>query len=156
MEVLCYMWTPRFGCLPPQLLKSATINLEDPWKKSLIPVEEEWLLFLICKYPKFWCYVLLLLFYYCTFRYFVYMFEWSEWTFRFWYAQKLYLLQNAEAICCKHFMYSWMNKCIVYIDPILLADSTFSLFKPQVSESIIQKCHMKDDGLLNFQNAFHM
>lgn len=32
VEVLCYVWTPRFGCLPPQLWKSVTINLEDTGK----------------------------------------------------------------------------------------------------------------------------
>lgn len=67
-------------------------------------------------------------------------------TYKLWLTQKYYFFQNAEATCCKHFLCSWMNMCLFYTGTILLADSAFPLLKPQVSESIIQKCQATHEG----------
>lgn len=61
-------------------------------------------------------------------------------------ASKVLFTSECRGKLLQMLLYSWMNMCIVYIDPILLADPTFSLFKPRISESIIQKCQATHEG----------
>lgn len=61
-------------------------------------------------------------------------------------ASKVLFTSECRGKLLQMLLYSWMNTYIVYIDPILPADSAFPLFKPQVSESIIQKCQATHEG----------
>lgn len=102
--------------------KEVTKKIFEVFEKSLIAAYVDWVSFLICKHLNSMCC--------CCFSIvgilgalFAYSNDQSEQ--KSVQVQKYYLLQNSEVICCKHFMYSWMNTCIVYIDLILLADPAF-------------------------------
>lgn len=84
----------------PQLPKSVRSNLKDPWKTLWSQFKR--LSFRICKYLKFWS--LCVAFAFLLLGFWVFgLLVWMTRVNRIWLPQKYYLLQNAEASCCKCF-----------------------------------------------------